>query len=47
MAANFFGLTEAEPVLLRIASSYEKASRHWKAPSAIPRLKNEPTGRAR
>jgi Asp-tRNA(Asn)/Glu-tRNA(Gln) amidotransferase A subunit family amidase len=35
---EFLGRPFAEPVLLRIASAYEKATRHRKAPSAFPPL---------
>jgi amidase len=47
VAIEFLGRPFAEPVLLKIASSYEKATRHRKAPSAFPPLANEPSGRAR
>jgi hypothetical protein len=38
VAIEFLGRPFAEPVLLRIASAYEKATRHRKAPSAFPPL---------
>jgi hypothetical protein len=42
VAIEFLGRPFAEPVLLRIASAYEQATRHRKAPSAFPPLANEP-----
>jgi amidase len=42
VAIEFLGRPFAEPVLLRIASAYEQATRHRKAPRAFPPLANEP-----
>jgi amidase len=47
VAIEFLGRPFAEPVLLRIASSYEKATRHRTPPRAFPPLPDEPSGRAR
>ena len=42
VALEFLGRPFAEPVLLKIASAYEKATRHRKPPAAFPPLPNEP-----
>jgi Asp-tRNA(Asn)/Glu-tRNA(Gln) amidotransferase A subunit family amidase len=42
VALEFLGRPFAEPVLLKIASAYEKATRHRKPPAAFPSLPNEP-----
>jgi amidase len=42
VSLEFLGRPYSEPVLLKIASAYEKSTRHRKAPAGFPPLPNEP-----
>jgi amidase len=42
VSLEFLGRPYSEPVLLKIASAYEKATRHRKPPAGFPPLPNEP-----